>query len=54
MYVLSIKTALECIFMITYIMPFVWDKVTFLLPFIDKNSEVMNAKLNLKIIFNIF
>jgi hypothetical protein len=42
MYVLSIRTALEGIFMLTFIMPFVWDKVTFIFPFIDKNSEVIN------------
>ena len=40
MYVLSLKTALDCIFMLTYVSPFVWNVVSNLFPFIDPTNEV--------------
>lgn len=40
MYVYSVKTGLDCIFSLTYVMPLVWNSVTKLFPFIEPSSEV--------------
>ncbi|EAR85063.2 M48 family peptidase (macronuclear) [Tetrahymena thermophila SB210] len=39
MYVYSVKTGLECIFSLTYVMPLVWNGVTKLFPIIEPTSE---------------
>jgi hypothetical protein len=40
MYVLSVRTALDIIFTITFVGPLVWNKVPFLFNFIDPHNEV--------------
>ena len=41
MLVQALNVALECIFILTNTMPFIWDIVPKILPFIDSKSEVI-------------